>query len=260
MDLTRDVGALAKAVRGFAPDAVINCAGTTCADPKSCINAHILITSNLLRIVGNEAPGARFVQVGSAAEYGQPVAAPQMIDEDSPPNPLTPYGISKLASTLLTIEQGAELGLDCIVLRVFNLIGPDMNPGTIVPRVMNFLTGDATRPSDPIHLGRLDLYRDFVHINDVVAAIVRAATTRSPNATARIVNIASGEIILVRDLVRGLLDAAGHSGEIVEDAVGGSRSVGVTWLHTSIIRAREVLDWQPQIGLTQAMAELVKIK
>ncbi len=241
----------------YRPDVVINCAGTTSPELLDCVEAHVVVTANLLAAVAKAAPGARVIQLGSAAEYGQAVEAPLRVDEDTPPAPRGAYAISKLSSTLLAVRHGPGLGLECIALRVFNLIGPDMAPGTIIPNVMRILENPARRSADPVELGRLDLYRDFVHVDDVVAAIICAVEVQSvDNGT--IINVASGEAVMVRELVRRLLDAAGHHGEIREVAPGTGRSVGVTWQCADIGRARSLLGWAPHKSLADAVTELVR--
>ena len=62
---------------------------------------------------------------------------------------------------------------------------------------------------------------------------------------------------MVREVVRRLLDAAGHHGEIREVAAGTGRSVGVTWQCADIDRARRLLGWAPRKSLADAITELV---
>jgi NDP-hexose 4-ketoreductase len=255
IDLATAPGALGDCLREFQPTAVVNCAGTISADPGVCFDSHVVSTTHLLDAVATHAAGARFVQLGSAAEYGQAVAEPGLITEDTPPRPVGPYGVSKLASTLIARHQGATLGLDCTVLRIFNLLGPGMPPGTIVPRVLQLLR--TRNPADPVELGPLGVYRDFVHVDDVVDAIVAAAGVPRANAHG-VINIASGQAVLVRDLVRMLLQAAGHHGEILESAHGSSRSGFVVWQRANIARAAAVLGWKPRRVLHDSIAELAR--
>lgn len=256
LDLAAQPRELRAVVREFRPHAVINCAGTISADLRETVSAHVVATANLLQSVADNAPSARFVQIGSAAEYGQAVEAPQLIDEDSVPRPEGPYGVSKLAATQLALTHARQRRAACVVLRVFNLLGPEMPQGTVVARVMAFLAGRRD-PAEAIELGRLDVYRDFVHVDDVVEAVV-AAAGYVPDQP-EIFNIASGEPVLVRTLVRELLDSAGHDGDIVESAPGSARSAGVTWQHADIGRARLRLGWSPRITRAAALDDLARL-
>lgn len=257
VDLVKTPEVLSSMLGGYRPDVVINCAGTTSPELRACIDAHIVATANLMSAIAVAAPGARLIQLGSAAEYGQAVPAPLQITEDTAPAPQGAYAVSKLSSTLLAVTHGPILGLECIALRVFNLIGPDMAPGTIIPNVMRMLANPERRCTDPVELGRIDIYRDFVHIDDVVSAIISAVLVGSIGS-GTIINVGSGEAVMVRELVRQLLDATGHQGAIREVAAGTGRSVGVTWQCADIGRARNLLGWSPRRSLSDSITELVR--
>jgi len=257
LDLATDEAGLRTAFLEFQPDVIVNAAGTISTHIASCVAAHVDVTANLLMIASELAPGARFVQLGSAAEYGDAVREPDAIHEDTLPQPQGAYGISKLAATLLATREGSSRGLHAIALRVFNLVGPDMTPGTIFPNVVRFLREPGRRASDPLVVGTLDTWRDFVHIDDVVSSIVAAATVPETRlASGSIINIASGQAVRVHDVVRRLLDAAGHVGPIEERASGSGRSAGVRWALGDNRRAFERLGWRPQKPLATALGEL----
>jgi nucleoside-diphosphate-sugar epimerase len=258
LDVAADRDALRALFERTRPDVVVNAAGTITPDLHRCLSAHVDVTANLICAAAEFAPGARFVQLGSAAEYGDAVREPDAMHEDTLPMPQGAYGVSKLAATLLAVREGAVRGLHPVSLRVFNLIGPDMTPGTIFPNVLRFLREPGRRPDDPLVVGALGIHRDFVHIDDVVAAIVAAATQPAARVAAgSIVNICSGRAVVVRDVVRELLDVAGHTGPIDERAGGSGRSGGVSWALGDNRRALERLDWRPRKDLSTGLRELV---
>ena len=84
---------------------------------------------------------ARLVHIGSAAEYG-PGAIGQPVAETTPPRPLSPYGIAKLAATSSSASRpGGRRGVaGSRGLRVFNALGPDMPPGTLPSTALRRLT------------------------------------------------------------------------------------------------------------------------
>ncbi|NJK45647.1 MAG: NAD-dependent epimerase/dehydratase family protein [Pleurocapsa sp. SU_196_0] len=101
------------------PSAIINCAGRTAGSLSELTRDNTLSVAHLLETVQAELPEARFVQFGSAAEYG-PVQPDTPVTEDTPARPEGAYGITKLAATLL-VERETEAGrLEGVVLRVFN--------------------------------------------------------------------------------------------------------------------------------------------
>jgi NDP-hexose 4-ketoreductase len=124
--------------------------------------------------------------------------------------------------------------------------------------VLRFISTPGRRATDVFEASALDIFRDFVHIDDVIDAIEAAATvpaTQLPNGS--VINISSGQISRVRDVVRELLDAAGHTGAIAEHVQLGARSTGVRWALGDNRRARQYLHWQPRRSLSGSLRQLV---
>ena len=84
----------------------------------------MLAAGNLLASVAERAPAARVVVTGSAAEYGVVDAESNPVREDYPACPHTVYGVTKLLQTELSLFYGRRFGVDVVVARVFNLLGP----------------------------------------------------------------------------------------------------------------------------------------
>ncbi|MCC3779752.1 NAD-dependent epimerase/dehydratase family protein, partial [Streptomyces sp. UNOB3_S3] len=116
---TADPGRLAALLREFAPDAVVNCAGAVGGGAVTLTAVNARGPAVLCEALGAAAPDARLVHLGSAAEYG-PAEARLPVGESAPARPLGLYGASKLAGTLAVTGSG----LDAVVLRVFNPVGP----------------------------------------------------------------------------------------------------------------------------------------
>ena len=93
---------------------MINCVGRLSGDTVQLVEANVLITARLIEAVTREAPAARLVVLGSAAGYGQ-TSYGRRVDEDHPPSPVAPYGVTRLASTQLvllaaTVQAAAMFG------------------------------------------------------------------------------------------------------------------------------------------------------
>jgi nucleoside-diphosphate-sugar epimerase len=252
LDLSGDDPArIAAVITAAAPDAVINCAGATAGDPDVLAAANITGVHTLLTAMLTGRSAARLVHLGSAAEYGRtepgvPVA------ESAPPRPAGAYGATKLAGTRL-VELARTAGLDAVVLRVFNPVGPgapeDGLPGNLATQLRKALACGTD-----VRLGSLDVVRDFVDARDVAdAALAAAAATALPHP---VLNIGSGVGVPARTLVKELLAISGCSVAVHEDAPGSARSAGLPWQQARITRALQDLDWRPCRDLATSLSDL----
>ncbi|MEU0741109.1 NAD(P)-dependent oxidoreductase [Streptomyces sp. NPDC006134] len=250
-DLARDrPRELVSALARIAPAAVVNCAGATGGDAVTLAEVNARGPAVLCAALREAAPRARLVHLGSAAEYG-PGTPGRPVTESGATAPAGPYGATKLAGTVAVTASG----LDAVVLRVGNPVGPGA-PRTGLPGRVAALLADAGRgPEAVLRLGDLSAYRDFVDVRDVAEAVAQAVT--APGPLPPVLNIGGGRAVPVRDLVRTLADAAGFRGRIVEEAAGGSaRSADVSWQCSDVTAARDALGWRPARSLEASLAAL----
>lgn len=240
------VDELAGILRETAPDAVVNCAGRLSGGSAQLVEANVLATARLVDAVVAEAPAARLVVLGSAAEYGVvPVGSP--VTEDGPVRPVGNYGLTRLASTQLVRVAVQEGRLDGVALRVFNPIGPGIAAENLLGQAVARLREAVTNGADHIVLGPLGAHRDFVDVRDVAAAIAAAAL--ADRVAEPVLNVGSGRAVLARDAVELLVRAAGFAGAIHETAPPPSRSVGVNWIAADLGRIGRCLGWAPRYDL-----------
>ncbi|MET9443785.1 NAD(P)-dependent oxidoreductase [Streptomyces sp. NPDC006610] len=251
VDLAADrMPAVAKALASAAPDVVVNCAGATGGDAVTLAEANARGPAVLCAALLEAAPGARLVHLGSAAEYG-PGEPGSRVTESAATCPVGPYGATKLAGTVAVTASG----LDAVVLRVGNPVGPGAPPTGLPGRVAALLRDAGPDPEARLRLGDLSAHRDFVDVRDVAGAVRLAATV--PGPLPPVLNIGGGEAVPVRALVRTLADVAGFRGRIVEEGGGGSaRSARVSWQCSDVAAAREALGWRPVHSLEASLAAL----
>ncbi len=229
----------------IAPDVVVNCAGVTGGDAPALVAGNVVAVSTLVRAVAAAAPAARLVHLGSAAEYGR-VPAGVAVAESVPAAPLGTYGVTKLAGTALV---GAA-GLDAVVLRVFNPIGPGAPAGSLPGR----LAAELRRGDGEVRVGSLAAHRDFVDVRDVAGAIVAAAL--APGRLPPVVNIGSGRATPLREVADGLAGLAGGDQRISESAPGSARSADVPWQCADATLARATLGWTARTDLATSLRDL----
>jgi nucleoside-diphosphate-sugar epimerase len=240
--------ALAAALTEYRPHAVINCAGAVSGDAADLVAANTTGPAVLVRAMRQRAPDARLVHFGSAAEYG--VCAPDApITEAHLPRPVGVYGVSKLAGTQ-AVQLGRVAGLDAVVLRVFNPVGPGAPPTSLPGR----LAAEFANAGDEVRLGPLGAVRDFVDARDVAAAALAAIT--APTVGRPVLNVASGHGVPVRTLVDTLAGIAGFAGTITESANGSARSADVPWQEADISGIGRALGWRPEVGLRTSLEDL----
>ncbi|MFC4011073.1 NAD-dependent epimerase/dehydratase family protein [Nonomuraea purpurea] len=242
-------GDVAELLREVRPTVVLNCVGRMSGGYDELLRGNAGVSAVLLEAVAAAAPSARFVRLGSAAEYG-PVPHGHDQRESDQARPTSPYGISHLAGTLL-VEQAHEV--DALSLRIFNPVGPGISADNVLGRARDLLK----TASGHIDMGPLGAMRDFVDVRDVADAVVRAAFAPAPALTERVVNVGSGQAVAVRDAVALLAAESGFTGEIRESAAESAKSRAVSWSRADLARARKVLGWRPRVSLADSVKAML---
>jgi UDP-glucose 4-epimerase len=188
----------------------------------------------------------RVVFISSGAVYGDQAAQP--VKEDATPNPRSPYAVSKLSSEFYIRTIGQLWGIETVTLRVFNAYGPGQHlPPVHAPVIPNFLR-------QAVHNGTLVLHgegsqtRDYVYLDDVVNAMVAAAT--APGIHQKIINVGSGTEISVRDLVQLVLEVTGRKPEVVFNP---RNEGGPPRMKADLSLAGQLLGYHPQVDLRDGL-------
>ena len=182
------------------------------------------------------------------------ILAPALTDEDAILEPRSVYAASKLAQEHLATVWASETGGRVAMLRYHNVYGPGMPRDTPYAGVAAIFRSRLERGEPPRVFEDGGQRRDFIHVDDVAAANIAAAswTASSPAATARAFNIGSGTVSTILDVATELSRAHGGPAPIV---TGEFRAGDVRHITASSARARAELDWSPQIGLRQGLRE-----
>jgi len=206
---------------------------------------NIEATQKLLAAAG-DANISKFIFASSSSVYGDAVEMPTT--EDSPTNPLSPYGITKLACEHLCRIYWKYFGVPVIILRHFTVFGPKPRPDmahTVFTRAI--LTGEQIQLfGDGKHS------RGFTYVSDIVDATISAANSQIENET---FNIGGGTITTINEMIRILEEITGRKANVnyVESWKGDAR-------HTSpdISKARKMLGYQPKVELEEGLVEVVR--
>jgi GDP-4-dehydro-6-deoxy-D-mannose reductase len=216
------------------------------------MRANALGTHHLLDALRRERVDARVLVIGSAAVYRP---SPEPFDEDSPIGPTSPYGVSKLAQEMTSIQSFTLHGQRVCVARSFNHIGPRQSADYVASSfARQIATIEAGQAPPVILVGNLEPRRDLMDVRDTVRAYRALMRHGEPG---RAYNVCSGEARAIRELLDGLL---AHSTMNVEVRVDPSRlrPVDQPMLVGRLDRIRRETGWQPEIGWAQTLADLLQ--
>ena len=145
----------------------------------------------------------------SAAVYGDVVEMP--VREDTPRQPVSPYGIDKLASEFALDYYAVVHGVPTTALRFFNVYGPRQDPTSPYSGVISIFADRAKAGRGLTIFGDGSQTRDFVYVGDVVRAIVAAVGDGNSRLIA---NVGTGSEITVLELARTVVDLCGGKSTI----------------------------------------------
>ncbi len=188
----------------------------------------------------------RVVFISSGSVYGDQGEQPLL--EDAPPNPHSPYAVSKLAAEFYVHTIGALWGIDTVSLRVFNAYGPGQHlPASHPPVIPNFLNQAVRGGSLVIH-GDGNQTRDYVYVDDAVEAMVASAT--APGVDRSAINVGSGTETSVRNLARLVLEITNSEAEVIYTP---RNDPGVSRMCADLTRAGDLLGYMPRFPLAQGL-------
>lgn len=205
-----DTDQVAALARDFTPDGVFHLAGLMPpAGESDMFRVNVQGTYSLLSAFRSHAPDVRVLITGSAAEY---VPTEQgYYDEGCQTGGAVPYGRAKAAQTLLARSAGKMFGIDVLVARPFNLIGPGLSPELVAGNICRQLADGQTR----LRLGNVSTARDFVDIRDAVEAYV---AIYQQGRSYESYNVCTGKATTITDLVDAAAKVYGVEVEIQSDS------------------------------------------
>ena len=184
----------------------------------------------------------RLVFASSSSVYGDAEILPT--HEEICPQPVSPYGVTKLAAERLCGLYYKNFGVPCVALRYFTVYGPRQRPDMAFHKFFKSVIEDQVIPI----YGDGRQTRDFTFISDVVAANLSAATV--PEAVGEIFNIGGGSRVVLTEVLDTMEEIVGKpiKRNHIEKAMGDAR-------HTAadVSKARKILGYQPKISLKEGL-------
>ncbi len=256
-----DISCVARIVKDIQPDVVFNLSSISSvfeswADPVRCHLVNYMGVLNICLALIKHAPGAKLVHVSSLEVYGGSQDPSICYRESSPVNPQSPYAVAKAASELVVRQYGISHGLHYTILRPSNHTGPGRKPSYVLSGFAKQLAEIKRGLREPVlHVGNLNVYRDFLDVHDVARAYVSAIT--SEGLDQQIFNVSSGKSLSLAHLLDGMIKAEGLNVEIRADP-SRFRPVDTTYICGDNSKIRQAIGWLPQIAIEETLKELLK--
>jgi len=261
----RDTDALARAISVHQIKAVIHFAslievGRSVARPDLFYNQNVGGTLSVLAAM--KATGVkRLVFSSTAAVYGH---ADSMLVEDSPKDPVSPYGETKLACERMIDWHCRAFGMSAVALRYFNaagadasgLIGEAHDPEThLIPLTIKAALGLAkplTVFGDDFPTPDGACLRDYVHVNDLASAHVLALDAKVPDGGFEAANLGAGKGASVFEVIKTVEKILGIP---VPFSVGPRRAGDPAMLLADAAKAKSLLGWRPRESSLEQIVE-----
>ncbi|MGN6481766.1 GDP-mannose 4,6-dehydratase [Luteibacter sp.] len=254
----RDASAMRIWITAERPDAVLHLAAQGFVPrsfdaPGETLDINLGGTLNLLRALSAAKFAGRLVYVSSGDVYGLVPDAELPVDERLPAAPRNPYAVSKVAAEELVLMWHRTYGLDAIIARPFNHIGPGQAPQFAVPSFASQIIAVERGATPVILTGDIDTTRDFTDVRDVVAAY--NALLHSGRAGQRYV-IGSGREYRMRALIEMMCELAGVEVALEQDPAR-MRPAEQRRMVANAALLKEHTGWEPLIPIRDTLTAVL---
>jgi UDP-glucose 4-epimerase len=222
----------------------------SCSEPLRYFDNNFVGAHSVLSAM-QEVGVKQFIFSSTAAVYGNPVSSP--ITEDDPKSPLNPYGLSKRMIEQILEWCASAYGMRYVALRYFNACGASEEHGEdhypeshLIPNILKAAAGELdciTVYGNDYDTPDGTCIRDYIHIEDLVDAHIRAMAYLRTGNSAIEVNLGNSIGYSVMDVIESVRRVTGRDFAVVfKERRPGDASA----LVASSDKARQILGWQPQ--------------
>ena len=216
-------------------------------EPKLANEVNLTGTLNVL-LAARENGARKVVFASSAAVYGDTPVLPNT--EDSTPNPMTPYAVTKLAAEHYCRVFTEVYEVPTVCLRYFNVYGPGQDANSWYSAAISKFIQLVSEGKAPVIFGDGEQARDFVYVGDIVRANIMAAESGATG----VYNIGTGKSVSVNELAEKVVSAMGRQMKPVHAA---PRAGDIRLSVADISRAR-AFDYLPRTSLEDGLSETVR--
>lgn len=214
-------------------------------DPLSTNQVNIDGTLNVL-VAARDAKARRLVYAASSSAYGETPTLPK--SESMPPQPISPYGVTKYAGELYAQVFGRVYGLENVSVRYFNVFGPRQDPSSQYSGVLSRFLLAVIRGEAPVVYGDGEQSRDFTYIDNVVDATLRAC--EAAGASGMVLNGGTGARITLNQVLALLGKITGKK---MQARYAPPRPGDILHSQADISLARRILGYEPRVSFEEGL-------
>jgi GDP-4-dehydro-6-deoxy-D-mannose reductase len=253
LDLTRAEEAGKIAFSGV--DGVIHLAGLAAVGPSfnkpmEYLMTNIGIQTNLFEAALTQKATSRWLIISTGALYDAQATLP--LSEESPVLPSSPYAVSKLTQESMA-QYYSRRGIETLITRPFNHIGPGQGLGFIVPDLTKQIIDVESGNAQELKVGNLDAKRDYTDVRDIARAY---RLLLEKGSSGQIYNVCSGKALSGHEILDGLMRAAGSQPKTGQDPEK-MRPADAAELCGSHDKLTAATGWRPEISLEQTLQDVV---
>ncbi|MFT3907921.1 MAG: GDP-mannose 4,6-dehydratase [Ferruginibacter sp.] len=255
-----DSSRLREVLLSFRPDYILHLASKSSVayswkHPSETIKHNTGIFISLIENIRLLNLDCRLLSVGSAEEYGNAPKTELPLIETHCPNPVSPYGTSRVMQQKLVEIYSKNYGLDMVHTRSFNHIGPGQKESFVISSFAKQLVGIANNHDfhQPLIAGDLSIVRDFVDVRDVVKAYYMLLMQ---GANGNVYNICSGKGISLNEILSKMCSILNIQISIEEDP-NLIRPNDTKITIGSYAKLKALTGWTPTISIDQSLSDII---
>ena len=224
-------------------------------NPTLTVDVNIKGCVNLLEAVKDADEKPRVLLIGSGEEYGHIKKDECPIIEDNVLRPGNIYAATKSCQNMLGKIYSDAYGLDIMMVRAFNHIGPNQTPVFVVADFCKQVADIEKGKQEPvIYVGNLSAKRDFTDVRDVVKAYALLVKGGKRGET---YNVGRGHAVAIEDILKEIVSMSDKDIEVKVDEKK-LRPVDVPIIEPDIEKIKKEVGWEPVIELRQTLEETLE--
>lgn len=252
--------AVKELLRSFRPDCVFHLAAQSSVvlswkHPSLTIDVNIKGAVHLLEAAREAANPPRVLLIGSSEEYGQVSPDRLPVNEETPLHPDNIYAGSKVMQGMLGQLYAHAYGLETVIVRAFNHIGPGQSDAFALSSFCRQVAMIEAGLSAPvISVGNLEAKRDFTDVRDIVEAYRILA---EKGQSGQVYNVGSGKATSISDALKLILSLS-KADICVEQDLSRMRPSDVPVIEADVSRLFALTGWRPQIPMDKTLSDMLQ--